>query len=127
MRFAVSPRELSKILRRMGVSVEANEVKASRVVIETEDGKRMVMEPEHVMILKIQGQYYMVEIIAPSIEEEKIEEVGEAEKPSLEIREEDVRLVAEQAGVSLEEARKALEETGGDIAAAILKLMERKG
>jgi len=36
--------------------------------------------------------------------------------------EEDVRLVADQTGKSLEEARKALEESGGDLAKAILLL-----
>jgi len=36
-----------------------------------------------------------------------------------------VRFVAEKAGVSLEEARRALEESGGDIAAAILRLTEK--
>jgi len=38
------------------------------------------------------------------------------------ISEEDVQLVASQAGVSLEEARKALKATKGDLARAILYL-----
>jgi nascent polypeptide-associated complex subunit alpha len=38
----------------------------------------------------------------------------------MEIPEEDVRLVADQTGKSMEEAKKALEETGGDLAKAIL-------
>jgi len=40
----------------------------------------------------------------------------------LEVSEEDVQLVASQAGVSLEEARRALKESGGDLARAILML-----
>jgi nascent polypeptide-associated complex subunit alpha len=43
-------------------------------------------------------------------------------KPELEIREEDVRLVMEQAGVDRDVAHQALKDTNGDIAAAILKL-----
>jgi len=43
------------------------------------------------------------------------------------VTEEDVKLVAEQAGVSLEEAQRALEETGGDLAQAIILLQARKG
>ncbi|MEM3475810.1 MAG: nascent polypeptide-associated complex protein, partial [Candidatus Bathyarchaeia archaeon] len=35
-------------------------------------------------------------------------------------------LVAEQASVSLEEAKKALEAAGGDLAQAILSLKEKK-
>ncbi|MCQ8894303.1 MAG: nascent polypeptide-associated complex protein [Methanolinea sp.] len=38
------------------------------------------------------------------------------------IPEDDVKMVAEQAGVSLDAAREALARTGGDIAAAIIRL-----
>jgi len=48
-----------------------------------------------------------------------IEEV-EREKPQF--TEEDILLVAQQAGVSRERAEAALEESGGDLAQAILKL-----
>ena len=122
-RFAVSARELQKLLKRLGIATQAQELKATRVVIELEDGRRLVAENPQVMMLRLGGNI-LVNIMAPSFEEEKpvIEEV---EKPKF--TEEDVRLVAEQAGVSLEEARRALEETGGDIAEAILRLMERRG
>lgn len=42
--------------------------------------------------------------------------------PRMEISEDDVKLVATQSGKKPSEARKALEETNGDIAEAILKL-----
>ncbi len=124
MRFAMSPRDLAKTLRRLGLKVETEDVKASRIVIETEDGRRLLAEPDQLVLLKVQGQYYLMiaNIPADGLEEERVEE-----QAAPKFSEEDVRLVAEQAGVSLEEARKALEETGGDIAAAILKLMEKKG
>ena len=48
-----------------------------------------------------------------------VEEV-EREKPKF--TEEDVLLVAQQAGVSKERAKAALEESGGDLAQAIMKL-----
>jgi len=38
------------------------------------------------------------------------------------VAEEDVKLVADQTGKSMEEAKKALEESGGDLAKAILLL-----
>jgi nascent polypeptide-associated complex subunit alpha len=38
------------------------------------------------------------------------------------VAEEDVRLVADQTGKSMEEARRALEESQGDLAKAILLL-----
>jgi len=38
---------------------------------------------------------------------------------------EDIKLVAERAGVSEDEARQALDECGGEPAEAIIKLMSR--
>ncbi|MEM2882781.1 MAG: hypothetical protein QXL35_06025 [Candidatus Bathyarchaeia archaeon] len=38
-----------------------------------------------------------------------------------------MELVAQQAGVGPEEARRALEESGGDLAKAIIALREGKG
>jgi len=38
------------------------------------------------------------------------------------INDEDIKTVSEQAGVSEEEAKKALKESSGDLAEAILKL-----
>ena len=122
-RFAVSARELQRLLKRMGIATQAEEVKATRVVIELEDGRRLVAENPQVMLLRLGGNT-LINIMAPSLEEEAAP-TEEAAAPSF--TEEDVRIVAEQAGVSLEEARKALEETKGDIAEAILRLMERKG
>ena len=65
----------------------------------------------------------MIYVIGEPVRVEAKSEAGETP----EISEEDVALVAEQAGVSLEEARRALEETGGDIAAAILRLQGASG
>jgi len=48
--------------------------------------------------------------------------VEKAAERKLVVPEEDVRLVADQTGKSLEEARKALEECEGDLAKAILLL-----
>ena len=113
----LNPRDLQRMLKRMGITVE--EVRASRVVVELEEGGRLVVEDPSVMLVKARGQPPLLQVMGRIREEreEKAEEAG-----GVEISEEDVRLVAEQAGVSLEEARRALEETGGDIAAAILKL-----
>ena len=47
------------------------------------------------------------------------------EEEKLMIPEEDMRLVADQTGKSLEEARQALAESGGDLAKAILLLQTR--
>ena len=122
-RFAVSARELQKLLKRMGISTQAEELKVVRVVFELEDGRRLVAENPQVMMLRLGGNT-LINVMAPTLEEEK---PAAEEQAAPKFTEEDVRLVAEQAGVSLEEARRALEETGGDIAEAILRLMEKKG
>jgi nascent polypeptide-associated complex subunit alpha len=52
-------------------------------------------------------------------------EVQEVQKaPS--IPQEDIKMVAQQAGVSEEEAQKALKESNGEPAEAIVRLMEKK-
>jgi len=96
-----------KMLQRMGLRVE--EVKAKRVVIEQEDGTKLVFESPQVMKTVMQGQTAYQIVGTPRIEEE--------------IREEDVELVMQKTGASREEAVKALKESNGDIAEAILKLM----
>ena len=89
-----------------------------KVVIELPD-KRIVINEPKVSVLDFRGgRLYQVQ------GRESIEEIEEA---PLELSEEDVKLVAEQAGVSVEEARQALEEVGGDLAQAIILLKARKG
>ncbi|HIP85309.1 MAG TPA: Nascent polypeptide-associated complex protein [Pyrodictium sp.] len=108
----------------MGINIEFEEVKAVRVIVEREDGGQLVFEePDNVILFKMPGNATILQVMGkPKLVEAKAGK--EEEKP--EFTEEDVKLVAEQAGVSLEEARRALEETGGDIAAAIILLEERK-
>ncbi len=111
-----NPRDLRRAMKRMGIKVE--EVNAIRVIVELDDGSRLRVESPQVSIMRIKGQPPMLYVVGDIEKEEpSVEE-------SIEISEEDVMLVAEQAGVSSEEARKALEETGGDIAEAILRLQE---
>ncbi len=120
--FRLSATELRKQFRRLGLKVDVEEVKAERIVVETVEGKRLVLEePQTTLLVKLPGKTFMLQVVASGLTEE-----AEAAETGIEVSEEDVRLVAEQAGVSMEEARRALEETGGDIAAAILLLEERK-
>lgn len=55
-------------------------------------------------------------------EETQEEPIGSLEDVALDITDEDVALVASQAGVSPKEARGTLEKVDGDIAQAIMKL-----
>jgi len=112
----ISPRELQKMLqtvRRAGLSIE--QVEGVESVILKFRGKEVIVKNPQVTSMKVGGQTIFqvtgeVEERAIAVEEEII------------ISEEDVQLVASQAGVSLEEAKKALRATKGDLARAILYL-----
>jgi len=108
----LNPRELRRALKRMGI--EAEELNAVKVSIETSDGKTLEVESPQVMIVRAKGQPTMIYVVGEP------REVKEEAKVT--ISDDDVRLVAEQAGVDLETARRALEEAKGDIAEAILRL-----
>lgn len=113
-----SPRDLKRMLKRMGVEVE--ELDVLSVELKLGDGRILVVEdPQSVALMKARGQPGIIYIVGGNIVEKK---EPEEEAPAAEVSEEDVELVAEQAGVSKEEARRALIEAGGDIAEAILRL-----
>jgi len=117
----MSPRELRRMAQRMGLSVQQLEG-VEEVVIKLRD-KKLVFENPVVTILSVKGSGTMYQIMGEPVEV-PLEEGEEA--PPLAISDEDVQLVAAQAGVSLEEARQALEETGGDLAQAIVLLRSRR-
>tara|TARA_Y100000310_G_scaffold188268_1_gene188239 strand:- start:97 stop:420 length:324 start_codon:yes stop_codon:yes gene_type:complete len=103
----MNPRDMQKVMKRMGVKQE--EINASEVVIKCSDKELVISNPQ-VLKVNMMGQ-------------ETFQISGEiSERTSL--NEEDIKTVMEQAGVSREEALKALEESGGDIAEAIISLKE---
>ncbi|MCD6094961.1 MAG: nascent polypeptide-associated complex protein [Thermoprotei archaeon] len=112
----ISPRQLRRMTKRLGVEMEELEG-VVEVIIHTED-KDIIIENPQVLVMSISGQK-VYQIMG---EEKEVERKEEEKEEALEISEEDVQLVASQAGVSLEEARKALEATKGDLAAAIMLL-----
>jgi len=115
LRRRVSPREAKRMMQRMGLSMEGIP-DVEEVIIRTAKKEIIVNNPE-VAVLDLHGQRIFQ--VTGQITEKEIEK-------KMEIPEEDVRLVADQTGKSMEEAEKALEETGGDLAKAIL-LLQSKG
>jgi len=111
----VNPREARRMMQRMGMNM--NEVAdVEQVIIKTSSKEIMIEEPG-VAILEMQGQK-IFQVTGGKITEKTIEH-------KTTVPEEDVRLVADQTGKSSEEARKALEESGGDLAKAILLLQSK--
>ncbi len=101
----VNPRQMKKMMRQMGMKTE--ELDAQEVVIKLQD-MNIVIENPSVTVVEVQNQ--------------KTYQIAGEEKVVQEIPSEDIKMVAEQANVSEEEAKKALEGSGGDLAEAILSL-----
>ncbi len=103
----INPRQMKKMMKQLGMEME--ELPAKEVIIKLED-REIVIENPSVSVVKAMGQ--------------KTYQVVGKEREVLAIPEEDVKLVAEQAGVSLEKAREALEKANGDLAEAIMQLTQ---
>ncbi|WP_297513199.1 nascent polypeptide-associated complex protein [Thermococcus sp.] len=105
----MNPRQMKKLMRQLGIKME--ELEGVNEVVLKLEGKEIVLKNPVVTVMVVQGEK-TYQIVPGS------EEVREV----IEIPEEDIELVMEQAGVDRETALKALKETKGDIAEAILKL-----
>jgi nascent polypeptide-associated complex subunit alpha len=100
---------MKQMMKQLGMDVRPVE-DVQQIVVTTPSG-RYVFDQAEVAIMKMQGVTTWQITGEPRFEE-----------ASLQIPDDDVTLVAGQAGVTADEARKALEESKGDIAGAILKL-----
>lgn len=103
-------KQMKKMMKQMGIDIE--ELDAEEVIIRTSTEELIFKNPS---VTRISGR---------GIEMFQVMGSYEVVKRKPEISEEDVKLIMEQAGVSEEVARKALEEAGGDLAEALLKLQQ---
>ena len=110
----MSSRTARRMMQRMGMEVEEIH-NATQVTIKT-PSKEIVIDDPEVSVTKMQDQK-IFQIMGGVVTERNI--VKEL------ILEEDVKLVAQQANVSIDIARNALESTKGDLAQAILLLAQR--
>ena len=107
----INPRQMNQMMKRLGINVKEIE-NVEKVIIQT-DKKEYIFDDAEVTIMDAHGQKTYQISGRP-----KVLDRGE------EINKEDIDLIVEQTGKTIEEAKKALEETNGDIAEAILKLTE---
>jgi nascent polypeptide-associated complex subunit alpha len=107
------------MMQRMGLSM--GEMPDVQEVIFKTSNKEIIVENPQVATLDLHGQK-IFQVTGERITERAVEK----EAAKVDIPEEDVRLVADQTGKSVEEAKRALEETEGDLAKAIL-LLQTKG
>jgi len=106
----MNPRDMRQAMKRLGI--QQQEIAAKEVIIRLED-KEIVISNPNVTKVNMMGQ-------------DTYQVVGEESERSLgsepDISDEDIETVAEQAGVSKEGALKAIQDSKGDLAEAILKL-----
>jgi len=105
----INPKQMNQMMRKLGISVKEIE-NVEKVIIQT-DTREYVFDGAEVTIMDAQGQKTYQIVGRPRVVERKEE-----------IPKEDIELIMEQTGKTAEEAKKALEETKGDIAEAIMKL-----
>ncbi len=111
----ISSREARRMMQRMGLSMTPMP-DVQEVIVRTSTKEIVIKNPE-VSVLDLHGQK-IFQVAGGDIAEKTVER-------KLAIPEEDVQLVAQQANVSLDQARAALEETKGDLAQAILLLTQK--
>ena len=100
----IDPKQMDALMRKMGIKSQS--IDAEEVVIK--GPKTIVIKEPQVTMMEVQGQKTFQ--ISGRVEETPVE------------NEDDLGVVMEQTGASKEEAKRALEDSQGDIAEAIMKL-----
>jgi len=106
----MSPKQMKKMMKRMGIQME--EIDAEEVIIRCVDKEIRITEPQ-VVKTNVSGQDMFQ--VSGNIAEGEIDAAAS-------IDEEDIKMVAEQTGISEEKAAEALHKSKGDIAETIMAL-----
>ncbi|QPV63429.1 nascent polypeptide-associated complex protein [Halosimplex litoreum] len=122
----MNDRKMQQMMKQMGIDM--TDLDAEEVVIRTPD-EELVFTDADVQRMDAQGQQTYTIVGEPESHERG---EGDGDEPAIAesddeagaatIPDEDVELVATRAGASEDDAREALEETNGDLAAAIERL-----
>jgi len=110
----MNPRNAKRMMQRMGMNM--GEMPDVEEVIFKSSDKEVVVENPQVAVIDMGGQKIF------QVTGQVIERALESEEESVEILVEDAQLVADQTGKTLEDAKRALEQSSGDLAKAILLL-----
>jgi len=107
--FDLNPAKMQALMKQMGMSQE--NIDASKVTIEKNDGTNIVIENPHVVKINIQGK-------------DSFQVSGDVRQESKksQITEDDIKQVMEKTGKSIKKVKNKLKEVNGDIAEAILEL-----
>ena len=97
---------MQAVMKQMGIN--QTEIDSSKVIIEKEDGGKIIIKNPSIVKIKMQGQ-------------ESFQISGEVSEDEEKFSEEDIKTVMEKTGCSEKKAKETLEKTG-DLAEAILEL-----
>ena len=116
----MNPKQMKAMMKRMGIDQE--EVPGVEEVIIKTKTKELVFKDVVVTAVSVQGQK-TYQIVGIPQERERRREEGEEEGG---VPEDDIKLVMSQTSCTAAEAKKALQETDGAPAEAILKIMSSR-
>jgi nascent polypeptide-associated complex subunit alpha len=105
----INPKQMKKMMQKMGIKQE--EIDALEVIIKTSE-KNLVIKNPNILKINMNGQ-------------DSLQITGDITEES-NISEEDISTVSEQANVSKEKAKEALEKYDGDLAETILELKKEE-
>ncbi len=109
----MNPRAMKQAMKRMGIKQE--EIDDAEQVIIKCSGREIVIDNPQVSRVNMMGQDTF----------QVVGEISERQADSTpDISEEDVKTVMDQCNVSMDEARKAIEDAEGDLAKAIMDLSD---
>jgi nascent polypeptide-associated complex subunit alpha len=111
-------RDAKRMMQKMGMKIDEIDG-VTEVLIRTATREIIIKEPVVTSVV-VQGQR-MYQVTGGSTHER----APSAEAAQPEVPEEDVNLVATQTGKTVDEAKAALKESGGDLAEAILRLKQK--
>lgn len=111
----MNPRQMQQMMKKMGI--QQNEIDADEVIIKCSDQIIRIVNPSVQKVNMMGQKSYQIS------GEESVEAI---DSNQVEYNEDDISTVVQQANVSKEDAEKALQETDGNIAEAILLLTADK-
>lgn len=106
----MNSRQMKQAMKKMGI--QQDQLEAEQVIIRLPDRDLIIDNPEVTKVNMMGQETYQV--VGESRETERALEVD--------ITEDDIDTVVDQTNVTREDAKAAIEESNGDLAAAIMKL-----
>ena len=129
----LNPRKMKQMMKQMGIDVD--ELDVEEVVIRKSDGEELVFDDPEITVMDARGQqtYQVVgdpqsrdatgDASAVESGESEIDESAESGATGdADIPDSDVEIVAQRTGSTEDDAREALENADGDLAAAVERL-----